>query len=51
MTSRPSAEPVICILHATAFVFATAFCYLSEKDAEMEQGPLCVTIALNVIWY
>ena len=51
MASHPSAEPVNWILHATAFLFATALCYLSEKDAEREQGPLCVTIALNVIWY
>lgn len=34
MIPRPSAEPVNWILHATAFLFATAFCYLSEKDAE-----------------
>jgi len=50
LNSHPSAEPVNWILHATAFTFAAAFCYLSEKDAGKEQGPLCVTIVLKVIW-
>lgn len=48
-TSCPSAEPVNWILHAATFLFAAALCYLSEKDAEREQGPLCITVAQNVI--
>lgn len=46
-TSCPLAEPVNWVLHAIAFLFATDFCYLSGKDAEREQGRLCITIALN----
>lgn len=51
MASHPSAESVNWIWRATAFLSATALCYVSEKDAEREQGPLCITIALNGIWY
>lgn len=38
MTSCPSAELVNWILHAKAFLFATALCYLSEKRCRKGAG-------------
>lgn len=38
-----------CELGFAAFPFAAALCYPREKDAERDQGPLCISMALNVI--
>lgn len=52
VTSCPSAEPMNWILHGIQLSFLLLPCIIfMKKDAEREQGPLCITMALNVIYY